>query len=283
MATQNDGIFEDRIVLVTGAGSGIGRAIAHRFAELGAVILLTDIVQDRLSQVSEELAHKGCEARVFAVDVASRSQMENMAQNVLTEFGHIDVLINNAGVALGGELAETTLEQFHSLMNVNFWGVVHGVHYFLPSMLERKSGHIVNISSINGLAPFPFNGPYNASKFAVVGYTGSLRMELAPYGIGVTAVCPGLIDTRITKDRRGSKASNPKTQLCIEKFECAMAKRGADPAMVAQAIPRAILKNKAIVRVPLDSSIFYWVHTLFPRLYNRIVNRIVEGKPVPFL
>lgn len=270
--------FNDKVVVVTGAGSGIGRAIATVFSELGSELVLADVNAERLAEAREEVTGKGAKAETYVVDVASRSGMEAFSSHVLDRHGRVDVLINNAGVALGGELAETTLDQFTWLMGINFWGVVHGTHFFSPHMIARGSGHIVNIASINGIAAMPFNGPYNASKFAVMGYSASLRMEYAHLGVGVTAVCPGLINTNIAKDRYGGTASNPGVQTSLEKFSYIMAKKGAPPRRVAGAIPRAIRKNKALLLVPFDSRMIAWLQKLLPGIWERGCRKVIRGK-----
>jgi len=273
--------FTDKVVVVTGAGSGIGRATANVFSELGSELALADVNADRLDEVRTEVTGKGAKAESYEVDVASRAEMEDFSSDVLARHGRVDVLVNNAGVALGGELVETTLEAFELCMGINFWGVVHGAHFFSPHMIERGSGHIVNIASINGIAAMPFNGPYNASKFAVMGYSASLRMEYANLGVGVTAVCPGLINTNIAKDRRGGRAGNPDVQTHLEKFQYVMAKKGANPRRVAEAIPRAIRKNKAVCTVPFDATMIAWLHRLLPGVWERGCCKMVRGEPVP--
>ena len=275
--------FQDKVVVVTGAGSGIGRAIAHHFSDLGARLVLADVLQDRLETVGQELKEKQHQASIHRVDVSSKEQMEGFARQVLDRYGTVDVLINNAGVALGGELRDTTIEQFEWLMGVNFWGVIYGVNFFSPHMIERQSGHIVNISSINGIAPVPLNGPYNASKFAVLGYTRTLRMEYARLGVGVTAICPGMINTNIAKDRCGGDCDEAPLQAAIDTFTNAMATRGADPSRIARAISQAILKNKAVVKVPFDSFAVAWFQTLFPRVYEWLNCRILQGKIPKYL
>lgn len=275
------GGFEGKQVVVTGAGSGIGRAMAHVFGELGAELVLADIDEQRVGQVRAELESGGRSVVSYRVDVADQQGMEAFARAVEDERGAPDVLINNAGVALGGELVDTPLESFRRLMEVNFWGAVHGVHAFVPAMLARGSGHIVNIVSVNGLAPIPFNGPYNASKFALMGYTESLRMELADRGIGVLAVCPGLIRTAIARDRQGDFDS-PRAARTTRKFERAMAEHGADPFDLARLIPPAIARNQAVLKAPFDALLLSWIHGLFPGFYERLCGRVLKGEKLPY-
>ena len=270
--------FKGKVVVVTGAGSGIGRALAQNFCELGSTTVLTDIDADRLAKVEEDLQKRGGKVSVHKVDAGSEKAMKKFAKTALEEHGHVDVVINNAAIGIGGELVKTTLQDFRRLMDVNFWGVVYGVNFFAPQMIEQGSGHIVNIASINGIVPFPFNGPYNTSKFAVMGYTKTLRMELDPKGVGVTVVCPGLIRTNIVKDRQHGAESNETMEHLANIFEKRMEEKGADPMTLAVAIQGAIEKNQGVLLYPFDSVFLRWFAAHFPQRYEDLSLRMMEGK-----
>lgn len=274
--------FRDRVVVITGAGCGIGRAIAEVFCNEGSRLVLADIDAERLDDVAQALKPRNSAVTTYAIDVGSEDQMKHFAASVIEEHKRVDVLINNAGIALGGYLTDTTLEQFRRLMDINFWGVVFGVHFFTPHMIGRHEGHIVNIASVNAVAPIPFNGPYNASKFAVLGYTKSLRMEYAKDGIGVTAVCPGLIRTNIAKDRQGGKSDDAIATKAVGAFEKSMDKKGANPKALARAIKKAIQKNKAVLFHPLDAVVMRWVSTLFPGAYDKMTQKVIQGSALGF-
>ncbi len=199
----------DKVVVVTGAGSGIGRATALAFAREGARIAACDVDQGRLDTLATELGDRALIVR--KVDVSDRAQMSALADAVHAAVPAADVVVNNAGVAVGGTFLDTSLDDWDWLLGVNLRGVIHGCHFFARKMVERRTGHIVNLSSILGIFPAPNVTAYVASKFAVLGLSQSLRAELAPH-IGVTAICPGMIDTAIVSDGRmtgglaGSKA-----------------------------------------------------------------------------
>jgi NAD(P)-dependent dehydrogenase (short-subunit alcohol dehydrogenase family) len=189
-------------VVITGAASGIGRATAEAFAREGARLHLCDIDEAALEETASAIGR----AVVFTskVDVSKRDAVEAFANTIHEKNGKaIDVLVNNAGVGLAGGLLETSLEDWEWVLSVNLWGVIHGCHFFAPRMVKDQSGgHIVNIASALGLFAAPNITGYSTSKFAVVGLSEALRGELGPHKIGVTTICPGLIDTNIVKTTR---------------------------------------------------------------------------------
>ncbi len=267
--------FQDQVVVVTGAGSGIGRATAEVFGDLGAAVALVDIRGDRLRDVAATLEAKGVEHAVHEVDVADPAQMKDLAGAVLSRFGKVDVLVNNAGIGIGCEIRDMRLEDWHRIVDVNYWGTVHGIHFFLPAMLERGRGHIVNIASANGLFAFPLEGAYSSTKFAVVGLSEALRVELRHAGIGVSVVCPGLVRTAILEDAL-LRSSNETLAARLPTTRKIIKRRGVDPMVVARAIPRAVARNKAVVKVPFYVSVLAWFHWHFPGLYRWLTAYAVE-------
>lgn len=255
-----------KTVVITGAGSGIGRATALAFAQQGARIALCDVDRGRVDAVAREL---GKERVVVAsvVDVADRAQMKAFADEVHAQVAAADVVVNNAGVGIGGSFLETSLDDWDWLLGINLRGVVHGCHFFIPKMVERgQGGHVANLSSILGIYPAPGATPYIASKFAVLGLSQSLRAELAPHHIGVTAICPGLIATSIISGSRMGKDMEHRRSKILDTF----AKRGASPTIVADAIVDSVRTNPAVRPVGRDS----WALSTLMRVAPRTVARL---------
>ena len=187
---MDDHDFRDKIAIVTGASSGIGRALALRLAGEGARLALAARDGERLRALAEECKTLGADALPIATDVGDESQCKRMIDRTLTEFGGVDILINNAGIGLGGRLEELPdLALFKRVVEVDFFGAVYGAYYALPH-LKKTKGRIVNISSLGGKLAIPYNTSYVAGKHALIGFSDSLRMELADSGVSVTVVCP---------------------------------------------------------------------------------------------
>jgi NAD(P)-dependent dehydrogenase (short-subunit alcohol dehydrogenase family) len=267
--------FRGKVVVITGAASGLGRALAQEFSKEGAELVLADIKADRLAEVKKGIASFSKEPMTAVVDVSSKNAMESLSGLVLKEKGHVDVLVNNAGVGLGGELKDMTLEDWEWVMGVNFWGVVYGIHYFLPRMIERRNGYIVNVASANGIFSFPFNGVYCASKHAVVGLSESLRAEMKRFGIGVTAVCPGLMRTNIVQEAL-VKPCSEKSRKFMQDFSDDMDRNGADPSIVANGTLSAIRKNRALYVTPRGAPPIYWFYRFFPGAYRWIIGEVAR-------
>jgi NADP-dependent 3-hydroxy acid dehydrogenase YdfG len=257
-----------KIVVVTGAGSGIGRATALAFADRGARIALCDVDRDRVDAIARALGDRAVVAR--RVDVADRAQMAEFAAEVHARCDAADVVVNNAGVAVGGAFVDTSLDDWDWLLGINLRGVVHGCHFFVPAMVKRGTGgHVVNVSSVLGVYPVPGASAYVASKFAVLGFSQSLRAELAPHHIGVTAICPGMIATSIIEDGRMGGQAGARRKLADT-----FARRGAPPEHVAAAIVESVHRNPAVRPVGRDGWAIYALHRLAPGATRRITATI---------
>lgn len=197
--------FAGKVAVVTGGGSGIGRALAHAFARRGMKIALADIERSALDAVAEELRAGGTEVLECLVDVTDRRQLGDFADNVYETLGGAHVLCNNAGVGTGGPMSEITLEAWDWVLDVNLKAVVAGIHFFLPRMIASgEPCHIVNTASIAGLICGPFMGPYNASKYAVVAISETLAAELTETQVGISVLCPAWVDTKIAESERNA-------------------------------------------------------------------------------
>ena len=262
--------FKNKVVVITGAGSGIGRATALAFAKEGAVLVIADKDEQRLKTVQGEIQSLGAKALIKQTDVSDKEQVRQLSEFVIRELGRIDILHNNAGVSVGGRIEDTPLDDWEWLLGINLWGVIYGVHYFLPSMIKQRSGHIVNTSSVLGLAATPATGTYSTAKFAVTGLGEALRPEVRKYGIGVTTVCPGLINTRIVADGRMKTKDDSRSRK--ENVVAYFKNHGKPPELVAKAILNAVRKDRAVVPVGGDAWTYWYIKRFSQRLFNRIMN-----------
>jgi NAD(P)-dependent dehydrogenase (short-subunit alcohol dehydrogenase family) len=235
--------FEDRVAVITGGAGGIGMAMARAFAARGAHLALADLDEAALHNAVAALTGEGARAVGIPVDVTSLPSVRALADAVVRHYGAVHIVCNNAGVALFGEIREATHQDWEFTMNVNFWGVVHGVEVFVPILLQQKAGgHIVNTASMAGLVGMQWLGIYCASKFAVVGLSESLHRELGSHGIGVSVLCPMIVATNINENSvrmRPDRLRNPDSTPLVPD---ASAMRGGviQPDEVARRVVRGI-------------------------------------------
>ncbi len=195
--------FNDRVAVVTGGASGIGRGLALAFAREGAKVVLADLDDTGMAEVAGTIQSRGGQAVAVSTDVSDLGQVRALADKAWEAFGAVHILCNNAGVAVSGGLEEATLKDWQWLVGVNLWGVIHGLLAFLPRMIAQgQGGHIVNTASMAGLIATQGLGVYNTTKYAVVGLSETLVKDLKPYGIGVSVLCPMGVETRILDSER---------------------------------------------------------------------------------
>jgi NAD(P)-dependent dehydrogenase (short-subunit alcohol dehydrogenase family) len=264
-----------KTVLVTGAGSGIGRETALAFARRGADLVVCDINEAASARTAEDVRALGRKAASQVVDVADAAGMRAFADSVHAEVEAIDVLVNNAGVGLGAAFLDTTLEDWDWILGINLRGVVHGCHFFVPKMVARgRGGHVVNVASAAGYLASETLSAYSTTKFAVVGLSEALRDELAPRGIGVTAICPGIINTSITAAARlRGKAALPGAREQMVEF---YRRRNYHPERVAEKILKAVSRNAALAPVSPEAWVMYFLKRLSPRFTAWLNRRIAE-------
>ncbi len=262
--------LDGKVVAITGAGSGIGRALALDAAGRGAILALSD--QDEVGLLetvaqAQRLTHR--QVRSDKLDVRDRDAMRAYAGSVNDEFGRVNVIVNNAGVALHGDFEEVDYADFEWVMDVDFWGVVQGTKEFLPYLIASGDGHVVNVSSLFGLLGMPGQTAYNAAKFAVRGFSEALRQELliARRPVRVTVVHPGGIKTAIARNARTTKSHD---QAHVARhFDTKLARM--TPERAAEIIIDAVLADKPRVVVGADAKALDWFVRLVGPRYQRVI------------
>lgn len=265
-------------VAITGAGSGIGRATALRFARAGANLALCDVDAGGLASVAAEATRLGAaEVRHKNVDVSKRDEVAAWANDLHRDIAAVDVLVNNAGVGLSGGILATSLDDWQWLLSINVWGVIHGCHFFAPKMVARgQGGHIVNLASLAGLWASAQMGAYATTKHAVIGLSEALREELSPHDISVTAICPGVVHTAIINSARvvGQALGAEDFRAKVDRM---YQKRGYGPERVADAIFDAALAGRGTVPVTPESWAVYYIKRVAGDSGARLLSKIVAA------
>jgi NAD(P)-dependent dehydrogenase (short-subunit alcohol dehydrogenase family) len=264
---------ENSVAVVTGAASGIGRALALRFAEEKiAGIAISDVNQSGLDETFEMVEKLGIPVSKHIVDVSKLEQVQQFADEIIGKFGRATHLVNNAGVGLFGSFDEISLEDFEWLMSINFWGVVYGCKVFMPTLKQQESAHIVNISSVFGMIAPPEQTAYCASKFAVRGFTESLRHELENTNVRVSSVHPGGIKTNIARNSRvGEKTPEANRSQGVAFFDkVAM----TTPEVAAETIIHGIKSENPRILIGKDAHGINLVSRLFPRKYLKVLEKL---------
>lgn len=264
--------------MITGAGSGIGRALATRLAELGADLALSDVDPAGLEETQLSCKQSGARVQARVVDVTDRTAVLAYADEVVAELGGVDLVFNNAGIGILGSFEELSHEQFKRVVDVDFWGVVHGTEAFLPHLVASGDGHLVNISSMFGLVAVPRQSPYNAAKFAVRGFTEALRQEMLMDGrpVAVTCVHPGGVKTRIA---HSSEIAGDPGQTVNERFEKVFFRTSAQDA--ADVILSGVAKRRARVLIGADAHAMSWLSRIAGGRYQRVTMLMTRLMPEP--
>lgn len=259
----------EKVAIVTGGGSGIGEAVSLELARRGARVVVADINGDGAQRVAEAIASSGGQATASRTDVSQEQDIKHLVEETAAAYGRLDYQFNNAGIAIGGDARDLTLDQWRRVLDVDLYGVLHGTLAAYPIMVAQGFGHIVNTSSAAGLLPTPLNAPYCTAKHAVVGLSLSLRFEGADLGVKVSAVCPGwvrtpIFDSPVMVNLPRELAAPPKRVKMIE------------ASHAAQVILDGVARNQALIAFPGYVRSAWRAYRLFPRLVERGIPRQVR-------
>ena len=252
-----------KVAIITGGAGGIGKALAEEMAVRGCYLVLADINAELLDETATELRATGAQLDAKTVDVRDAVQVQALVEGAFQELGRIDYLFNNAGVNLCAELRDTTLDDWNLLIDVNLRGVVHGVHAAYPIMREQGFGHIVNTSSAAGLIPAAAEGAYAATKHAVVGLSLSLRIEAEAFGVKVSVVCPGLVDTPLLDTTKYVK-------LDSDSIEKIAPEKPIPPRKASRQILRGVDRNRFYIIITATVHALWRLHRYAPRTSIRV-------------
>lgn len=257
--------FNEKVAIVTGAASGIGQALAEELCRRGAHVVLTDWKEEQVCSVSGGISSACGSAAPVCLDVTDFDAFKKIVDDTVEKYGRLDYLFNNAGIAVGGEVRDVTIEDWRNVLNVNLNGVVHGVAAAYPVMVSQGFGHIINTASIEGLVAFPGTASYVASKHAVVGLSHSLRAEAKELGVNISVVCPGHIKTAIFRDSKMVNLDREKVLDYLARIP------GITPAECAKEILKGVEKNKAMIVVTAFAKILHMLQRISPALTARLI------------
>lgn len=272
--------FQDQVAIVTGGASGIGRALCEELAHRGAVAVVADIDYHGAQAVASAIVARGGRAAAASLDVTSAADVERLVEDTARARGRLDYMFNNAGIGVAGEVRHLSLEHWRKCMDINLWGVIHGTAAAYRAMLRHGSGHIVNTASAAGLIGEPGLAPYSAAKSAVVALSAALRAEAAAFGVRVSVVCPGFVDTAIYQNAIG-------VTIDKDEFLAKLPVRLVSAPDAARAILRGVERNAAIIVFPLYVRLLWWLFRIHPGalagFHRRMLRnlRAMRGAAVP--
>lgn len=262
--------FHKKVCIVTGAASGLGRALCEELGHEGASVIAVDINETGAAEVEKMICNRDGNACSFKLDVSEAEKFDRLVTQIIEKFGRIDFIFNNAGIAVTGEMSEITYEDWRRVIDVNLMGVLYGTLSTYRAMVQQGYGHIVNISSLAGLIGWPLNCPYATTKFGVVGLSISLRGEAVARGVKVSVVCPGLIDTQIWQ---AAKMINADRQKILDSLPSKM----MDPNAAARKIISGVIKNKAVIVFPFFAKLLWWLLRINPILLRPLGKKSINN------
>lgn len=261
-------IFAEKTVVVTGAASGVGKALSEELAARGAYVVLADINAEPLEEATTAIVDAGCSAKAAVLDVTDFEAVKELVDDTAVEYGQLDYVFNNAGVLIGGEAQDYTCADWHRAIDIDLYGVVHGVAAAYPKMVRQGSGHIVNTSSFSGMWPSPLQAAYVTSKYGVVGLSEALRLEGKLHGVKVSVVCPGFIRTGLYDNIRLIGFEYDKLARMMPK--------GVLPGEAARSILRGVERNQAVILVPRWLIVPWLLQRLSPGLVRWIFGLVTR-------
>lgn len=261
--------LKGKTVLITGASGGIGKACALAFADEGCNLIICARRKDELEKIAAEIRKKGVRAIALPVDVSDEKQVKELTKKAMSEFGTIDILMCNAGRGWTGPTHLMNKSDWETILGVNFYGVIHFIQEFVPAMVKRRNGHVVIVASAFGQTGIPFGTLYSCSKYALIGLGECLRSELANSNVGVTTLCPGLIDTDLIAntnmkmvDEEARSLSEMVPPMKVEKY--------------ARIVVKSVKKNKGVVVTTAVAKTFWYIKRISQRLYEHISGQIAR-------
>ncbi len=261
--------FQDKVAVITGAGSGIGRALAVQLSKQGADLAITDVNEAGLNETADLCRDSGALVLSKISNSSVLKDVQELVRAVIDEYGHVDIVINNAGIALGKKtLEEVSYEELERIIGINLWGVLYGSKEFIPYLKQRDEAALINLSSIFGLAGVPEQVPYCTTKFAVRGMTESLRAELADTNVEVYTVHPGGINTNIAEDALKDAENDPKKRKEVESFKKLLAH---SPEKAAKVILNAVRRKNYKILIGEEAYLFDIMTRALPRSYTNLM------------
>jgi len=262
-------IFNGKVAFVTGGASGMGRSLCIRLGNNGCRVAVADINASGAVETASIITENGGTALAMGLDVSDYCAMERALRQVIEEWSGIDYYINNAGIGISAEMQDISIEQWRKTIDVNLMGVINGTALAYGQMVRQGHGHIVNVASMAGLAPFPVNIPYTASKYGVVGLTSALQSEAVFHGINISLVCPGVVGTNFYTDLEVVNVDR-------EKYTGGLPSNILDPDKAAYKIMKGIAARKKLILFPMHAVFVYHAYRLAPALFNPLMWFLVK-------